>query len=37
MSSILKKKAEEIRDEVKLRANSSKRVGGLLEIGRAHV
>lgn len=30
MSSILKKKAEEIRDEVKLRANSSKRVGGLL-------
>lgn len=30
MSSILKRKAEEIRDEVKLRANSSKRVGGLL-------
>ena len=30
MSSILKKKAEEIRDEVKLRANSPKRVGGLL-------
>ena len=30
MSSILKKKAEEIRDEVRVRANTSKKVGGLL-------
>lgn len=30
MSSTLKKRAEEIRDEVRIRANTSKKVGGLL-------
>ena len=30
MSSILKKKAEEIRDEVRIRRNTAKRVGSLL-------